>query len=236
MLIPFRLRIWPLLATLALVALGVALGQWQSRRAAEKQAVADQIRHSMQAPAFEFAGAAIPVPAYRQLRVRGRFVSEWPVYLENRPWHGQAGFYAVMPFRIDGSPSHILVARGWLARDPQVRTRLPPLATPEQTIELLCVTRPHFERLLQLGQAAPLQPGAIVQNLEPAEIAQRTGWTFHPFVCEQISALPDGLLRDWPAPALGIDKHRAYAFQWYALALLALVFFVVTGVRNGKNR
>lgn len=44
------------------------------------------------------------------------------------------------------------------------------------------------------------------------------------------------MVRDWPAPALGVDKHRGYAFQWYALALMAFLFFVVTGFKGNKQR
>jgi len=40
----------------------------------------------------------------------------------------------------------------------------------------------------------------------------------------------DGLVRDWPAPDFGVEKHRIYMLQWYALAALAaglwLLFFV----------
>jgi len=33
------------------------------------------------------------------------------------------------------------------------------------------------------------------------------------------------LLRDWPPPATGVDKHYGYAFQWFGLcALIALLF------------
>jgi len=42
-------------------------------------------------------------------------------------------------------------------------------------------------------------------------------------------------VRDWPPPSLGVEKHRAYAFQWYALALMALLFFLVTGSRRGTS-
>ena len=30
----------------------------------------------------------------------------------------------------------------------------------------------------------------------------------------------DGLVREWPDPGSGVDKHLGYAFQWYALAVL----------------
>jgi len=32
-----------------------------------------------------------------------------------------------------------------------------------------------------------------------------------------------------------VEKHRGYAFQWYALAAMAFIFFVVTGIRRGKK-
>jgi cytochrome oxidase assembly protein ShyY1 len=71
----------------------------------------------------------------------------------------------------------------------------------------------------------------------PARVAAASGLQLQPFVLEQVS--PDGsegvLLRDWPKPDLGVDKHRGYAFQWYALALTALMFFIISGLKGGKN-
>jgi len=44
-----------------------------------------------------------------------------------------------------------------------------------------------------------------------------------PIVIEQTSALDahDRLLRDWPAPDLGADRHRIYMVQWFLFAALA---------------
>jgi cytochrome oxidase assembly protein ShyY1 len=35
----------------------------------------------------------------------------------------------------------------------------------------------------------------------------------------------DGLLRQWPEIASGIDKNLAYAFQWFALAAVQLMLY-----------
>ncbi len=40
------------------------------------------------------------------------------------------------------------------------------------------------------------------------------------------AAANDELLRDWPAPDLGLQKHYGYAFQWFALAALILCLYV----------
>jgi cytochrome oxidase assembly protein ShyY1 len=42
-------------------------------------------------------------------------------------------------------------------------------------------------------------------------------------------------MRDWPVPSSGIDTHRGYAFQWYALAAAAFLFFIVTGFRRASK-
>ena len=36
----------------------------------------------------------------------------------------------------------------------------------------------------------------------------------------------DGLLRQWPRPALDVHKHYGYAFQWFALCALMTGLYV----------
>jgi len=44
------------------------------------------------------------------------------------------------------------------------------------------------------------------------------------------------LIRKWPAPAVDVDRNKGYAFQWYALAAMAFLFFVMTGFRSGTKQ
>ncbi|MBI3285193.1 MAG: SURF1 family protein [Burkholderiales bacterium] len=236
--ISFRIRLWPLIVAALLISLGISLGQWQTRRAVEKENYASQIEQRAQLSVLALRDDTAPqaVTAFRRLLVRGQFVSGWPLYLDNRPLRGKAGFYVLMPLRIEGSSKHVLVARGWQARDPQQRTRLPALVTPSASLALEGIARQQLDRVMQLGQADSVQPGGIIQNLDLDSLSKASGLQFYPFIVEQTSDLADGLQRDWPMPSSGADKHRAYAFQWYALAAMALLFFVVTGFRRGKHR
>jgi surfeit locus 1 family protein len=43
---------------------------------------------------------------------------------------------------------------------------------------------------------------------------------------QQAGPASEGLLRDWPAPALGVEKHYGYAFQWFGLAALVVFLYV----------
>ncbi|UGQ47151.1 SURF1 family protein [Massilia endophytica] len=239
----FRFKLIPFIATVLLVALGVSLGQWQDRRAAEKLALEAKLKAGAEAPPLEIGAA--PVKAgdieYRRVKLTGQFLGAWPLYLDNRPYQGRAGFYLLMPFRIEGTGMHVLVARGWVPRNTADRNRLPETPVPSGTITIEGLARLNAGHVMELGEAPPLGAQLIVQNVTPAQVAEATKFRFQPFVLEQTStdgsegSGPSALVRDWPAPALGVDKHRGYAFQWYALAAMALIFFIVTGFRSGSK-
>jgi surfeit locus 1 family protein len=235
--IKFRFRWIPFIAAAVAVALGVSLGQWQTRRAAEKEQLERKLSERQAAPSLIIGTQLQGVDdvEYRRVRVAGEFVRDWQVYLENRPYQGVPGFYVMTPLKIAGSHHHVLVARGWVRRDFADRTKLPPLVTPAGTIEIEGVAKRNPGHVLQLGTPEPLRPNAIVQNIDIAEFAQASKLAMQPFVIEQLTDTQDQLVRDWPHPSAGVDKHRGYAFQWYALAATAFVFFIVTGFRSGKK-
>lgn len=235
----FHFRLIPFIATVMLVALGIALGNWQERRAAEKTALRERMeQRGAQAP-VALGPAIVPAESleYRRVTITGQFASGWPVFLDNRAYQGRSGFYLLMPFKIAGSDVHVLVARGWLPADPTVHDRLPVFATPPGQVSIEGVVTGNVGRVLQLGAAAPLKPNAIVQNVEPAQVEQASGLRLEPFFVEQTGPKEQGgaLVRDWPLPSTGIEKHKGYAFQWYALAAMALLFFVITGFRSGTK-
>ncbi len=238
MLKRFRFRAIPFVATVLLVALGVSLGQWQDRRAAEKLAVQAKLaERAAQAP---LVVGAQPLGRdeveFRPVSVTGEFVQDWPLFLDNRPQNGKVGFYLLMPFKIAGSNMHVLVARGWLPRYTGEHNRLPEFATPSGTVTVTGIAKTGMGKVMQLGEPAAVTPKAILQNVTPEQFADASKLPVQPFFIEQTGPpASERLERDWPAPTLGVDKHKGYAFQWYALALMALLFFVVTGFRRGTK-
>ena len=231
-----RIRWIPLLATCLVIVIGVSMGQWQTRRANEKEIIEQKLSDRALAPALLLGQEKIAIDdiEYRKLLVRGEFDVRWPLYLENRPHDGAAGFHVLMPFKIAGSNAYVLVARGWAPRVTADRTQLPKFASPTGSVEIQGVAVSKVGHVMQLGQAPAIQPNAILQNLEIQQFAAASKLPMHDFLLEQTSDTHDGLVRDWPRPSSGIAKHRGYAFQWYGLALTALIFFVVTGFRSGK--
>ncbi len=233
----FRLRWIPLIATVLVCAIGISLGNWQTRRAAEKQALQQEMlaRASFDPLNANTMALQVMPEEFRRITADGEFLSGWAVYLDNRPLHGKSGFYLLMPLKLAGSDQMVLVLRGWFPRDLRDPARLPVLPVPASPVHLEGKVRHSAGKLMQLGESTEIRPGAIVQNAEVADFVRASKLPLHTFIIEQTSDTGDGLVRDWPLPSTGIDTHRGYAFQWYALSVAALIFFLVTGFRRASK-
>lgn len=234
----FRFRPVALIAALIVALIGILLGNWQQDRAAYKTDLqARQLARAAEPPfTLGPTTAASPDLEFRRVRVHGEFVAGWPVLLANRPRGSQSGFYLAMPFKIAGADEHVLVLRGWLPRQAEF-DKLPTFATPAGPVTLEGRLVLSAGEVMELGNGPPLAPGAAVQNLTTQALAQASGLRLLPFLVQQTlpATSADLMARDWPPPEAGIDKHRGYAFQWYALAALALLFYVMTGFRRGSR-
>ncbi len=233
----FRFRWIPFIAAVIVAAIGISLGNWQERRAVQKQELQRQITDRAAMPALQAAALAPGVrpDEFRQIVADGAFVADWPMYLENRPLNGHAGFYLLMPFRLAGSDAVVLVERGWFARDARDRARIPEIPTPAGQLQLRGRVRADTGQVMQLGERVAPMPGAILQNFDLRAFADASKLPVHAFIIEQTSDTQDGLRRDWPQPTFGIDMHHGYAFQWYSLAAAALLFFFITGFKRASK-
>jgi surfeit locus 1 family protein len=116
------------------------------------------------------------------------------------------------------------------------RDVLPPVQPPSGPVVVTGrVALPESGRL----ELSPRPPaGPVWQSLDPARFAAATGIRVLPIVIEQTRPPQpdDGLVRDWPAPDFGVEKHRIYMLQWYAFAALAIVLWVVVYFRRRRPR
>jgi surfeit locus 1 family protein len=174
---------------------------------------------------------------WRRVTARGRFDAGHAVFVDNRIRHGVAGYHVVMPLEIGstsgGASRYVLVNRGWTAANPD-RSVLPTVKTPAGTVELTGLAIVPGKRFLEL--APPAAEGKVWQNLTLERYRQAVAIPLQPVVIQQESPLDDGLAREWERPDLGVDMHYGYAFQWLALALTILVFYLVTHVRRGAEQ
>ena len=228
-----RVRRWlPLVATLVAVAIGVTAGVWQLGRGAEKQALRDRFEQLARDAAVNVGPAALPVRdvELRKVTARGIFRPARTVYLDNRVLHGVPGYHVIMPLDVGGG-MHVLVNRGWIAGPPD-RSRLPEVRTPTEEVEVGGVALVPGRRVFELSSR--VTEGAVWQNLTIDRYRAAHPIAVQPFVLRQDTPLDDGLKREWMAPDFGIEKHYAYAAQWFLLAATALIFYGYAHVRRRR--
>jgi surfeit locus 1 family protein len=224
----FRPRAWALAAAAAACAAGIALGNWQAGRADEKRALGAQLEQAFQAPPLEIPDGKIDPRDYvmKHVAARGRFDDQHTVYLDNKLRRGRAGYEVVTPLRLDGVC--VLVNRGWVEAG-RTRAVLPQVPAPAGEVRVEGLGLAHLAHALELGREPT---GKVRQNVDLPEFEKETGLRLQPVVIEQHSKTADGLLREWPRPDAGIEKHESYALQWYSLAALAVVLFVALSFRR----
>jgi len=226
----FRPRPGMTLAAVAGIVLTLALGQWQVGRAQFKEGMQARYDAQLQQPAVKIGAPLLDREdiLLRRVEVRGEFVPKWTVFVDNRIYKHQPGFYVATPLRIAGSQRYVLVNRGWVA-SPRDRS-LPQIITPtgEQVVQGVAIA--YSERFLELS--TNVVEGSVWQNLVLERYRQASGLDLQPFVIQQESAQNDGLVREWSRPDLGRNTHRAYAFQWYALSLAIFIYYLVTHVKR----
>nr|WP_276597989.1 SURF1 family protein [Roseateles koreensis] len=229
-----RGRSWLLLfLSIVGVSLTARLGVWQLDRAAQKVALQQAVERQGELPPLEgtalsteslASSAAGQAQLHRRVRLMGRWLPDKTVFLDNRPMQGRAGFFVVTPLLLEGRPEAILVQRAWVPRNMADRSALPALPTVAGvvTVEGRLAASPS-----RLYEFSPAHSGVIRQNLEAAAYAQEIKQGLLPLTVIQTGGAPaDDLLRDWPAPDLGLQKHYGYAFQWFALSALILGLYV----------
>lgn len=219
-----RSRFW-LLTTAALLvaALTFSLGQWQLRRAAQKQnlqlAIEAQGNESI-LKAQDLADPKIVMDAvHRRATLKGVWRVENTVFLDNRQMNGKTGLIAVTPLVLEGSGQIILVQRGWVQRNFADRTRLPDIQTPVGPVTVRGRIAPPPSKLYEFKG---VESGRIRQNIDIAAFGSETNLPLLPVSMLQTGPANEGLLRDWAAPNVGIDKHYGYAFQWFGLCALVV--------------
>jgi len=226
----FAPTLWPTLGMIVLVALTVSLGNWQRGRAAQKETLAAELAGAEARPAIELTGNERDASGvlFRRVRASGTFDAGHQILIDNRVHLGKAGYEVVAPLCF-ASGRCVLVDRGWAAQGAS-RADLPASPLPAGRVSVEGRASEPPRRYLEFGTRKP--EGALWQNLDIARVAAATGLDLLPLVIEQGEPAPaDGLVREWAAPDLGIERNLSYMVQWYSFAGLAIVLWLALNWR-----
>ena len=218
------------------VCLGMARLQWwraETRGATfeHQQVTAGQLPISLNA-----APRDADVPPWHPVTVQGVWLPDSTIFLDNKIYQQRVGYHVLTALQLDGSPSVVLVNRGWVAA-PRLRSDLPVVATPSGQVSLVGFARKYEEKVFEFGQPEP--EGPVWQHVREPDYRQRSGLDVLPFIVLQSDGLPaglkaDGLVRDWRdirSPDNPAWRHIGYAIMWVVFALMATGYSLVAWKR-----
>lgn len=229
---------WPVLAFVCVLPGLLALGWWQVQRGIEKQDVYERFAAASALEARDVTGLALDavnrLPRYERIQVRGRYLDNRNLLLDNMPRKGRPGHHVLTPFVPEGAQYAIIVDRGWrpgIARD---NTGVIPSAEGANVITGMLAPFPR--PALMLGER-PLGEGwpRVVQFPTSADVAAMLE---RPVATPRLLLSADadeGFIRDWSAPGIPPARHYAYAFQWFGLAIALIVIFILMARRSPED-
>jgi len=243
-------RIVATVSALLVIAIGCGAGIWQLGRAQAKIALAANLLARQQMPILSAnAGPwTLEEASERRMIARGQYIPEAAIWLDNRPrpispvgsTNAQSGFYLMMPLNLEGRDEIVWVNRGWAPRNNENRETLPPVQTPNKVVNIEGIVFAQPGKVYELGGGKnTIDTGKprIEQNFDLEGEGKLHAWKQAPFILREVNTgAEDGLLRDWAPLTSGVDRHYAYAFQWFALAFAGFLFWLLTGLRQYKHQ
>jgi len=237
----FSPGLWPTLATLILLPFLSGLGVWQLHRADWKQALVDTHAARIREPVVAFR-SLLPVTGdseYRKVMVSGHYDLDHQLLLDNRMNQGIAGYQVLTPLRLDDGQTTVLVNRGWIPVGAS-RAVLPVLDGPAGTVRLAALVKLPPTEIFRLGADEEKNTGwpQVIQAIDIGALEDRLGYPLLPVLLLLDPDDAHGFVRDWkPVYGISPDKHRAYAMQWFTLAVvLALIYLGVNSRRISDNQ
>lgn len=236
-----------------LVWLTFSLGQWQTGRAQEKQALFDVQARALAASPISPASAQLDLDnlSYRKIELRGTFDAKALIYIDNRQVNGRPAVQVVQGFQPEGAGFLIPVDRGLLLRDPADPRRAPNMPSGSagggEPVELRGTILPRFAqsaelRGLQLGSADEIYVEEsngfqVWSNFSADKFAERAGQAVSNFVVTlqpvaqttevqaqaETAQQVDGFYHVAVPLQAQVAKHKGYAFQWFTMSAVLVL-------------
>ncbi|HUW36103.1 MAG TPA: SURF1 family protein [Rhodocyclaceae bacterium] len=215
-----------------MVVVTVLLGRWQLDRAHMREARQARFDALAKLAPVAIGGELVDGNSldYHRVVARGRWLTQYGIFLDNQVHQGQDGYDVYMPLRLEDSELCLLVDRGWVAAGSD-RAHLPAIKTPAGSVEVLGGVQlpPRFKEF-----GSTYKEGRIWENVTQERFRAWSGLKLQPVIIRQTNEPGDGLIRDWPRPDSGADRNRGYAFQWFAFAVLACLLWAYHFFRRGS--
>jgi len=163
----------------------------------------------------------------------GNYHQQHYFLLDNRIYQGKVGYEVISPFIFD-TDKLVFVNRGWVPQGAS-RSELPSITTTEQEVHIMAnIYIPSAESFVLKADTFSLvkESPQVIQRLEIAAMAQLYDKQVFPYSIRLTANVPGSLQRNWTPMSIKPEKHRAYAVQWFAMAVALILLLIRAGFRQ----
>ncbi len=216
----------------------IKLGFWQIDRALEKEQRQQHISELSQRQALSLA-QVLTLSGLQDgindlpIQLKGDFVGDKIFLLDNQPNKSRLGYRVYQIIESNGDA--ILVNLGWVqgSIDRNILPEVSPI-TGQHTIT------GHVREVevgIQLQAQNLTNPSwpLRVQQIELDKFSQLIDKKLLPFVVYLDKKETIGYIKNWQPIVMPPEKHRAYAFQWFSLALAWISLMVWAAIKIAKK-
>lgn len=210
------------------------LGNWQLNRADEKRVIEQQYLAQLNQP-YQYVVLEPEVNAslkYRKIFLKGRYLEDRILLVDNQLNQGVAGYHVIVPFLIEDGRNTVLVNRGWVAGGYD-RNSLPVIRSaiiPDKVEGILTIPSTEGFRLGQVELTSEWPQRIPYVDLQ--RIQQGLDFEILPYVVWLAPEMEDYYVRDWKPVWSPPEKSEAYAVQWFSFALIVLILFAALNIRR----
>jgi surfeit locus 1 family protein len=238
-----NIRLPWLIFTLLVFALLVKLAFWQWSRADLKQRRLDNIANYAQQQALSLTQVLSLMQSNQPeqydindllLTLEGEFDAEHLLLLDNQTNQGKLGYRVLQVLTVP--PYALLVNLGWVAGSIN-RNILPDIeAIAGQHRMLGHIRVPELGIVLAEQSFKEIQWPLRIDRIELDKISKIVGKQLLPFVLYLDKKELLGFEKNWQPIVMPPEKHRAYAFQWFSLAIAWLVLMIWATIKNNNKK
>lgn len=222
-----KFKLVPVLLAVLTCTILVKLGFWQLQRAQQKQQALAMLQQQQQVQLAQWLASSDKSELHsRRVALWGLIETEQVWLLDNRVYQGQVGYNVITKFRLASTEHWVWVDWGWI-KAPAKRSDLPEVVLPTEPLLLTGLIK--SQELQQVRLKATSEQGwpRRIQTLQELHIQDA--------IIYADLGLIDSAVQTYQPVVMPPEKHKAYALQWFLLALACVLIFLFASRDKGET-
>lgn len=226
------------ITTAILFIILVYLGIWQIGRACYKKNIFQSIQAKTQASPVELITIKDPTlekDRFTAVSFEGVFLNNFNILIDNQMLDHKVGYRVLTPVHSPLLDKWVLVDRGWIPAGPD-RKQLPNIGVIFGFKDVTGIINTISTGIALVNDKVVEDPHwpLVLQQLDYDLIAAQLKHPVFAFVVQLPQKHPHSFT--YPPLDFGIssDKHWGYAFQWFILAFILLMYYVIFSTKRSK--